>query len=150
MLTSNTDANPGRKFLTCQYTICRSFQWLDEAVAESISTCSTPKQHVSEGCFECGATDHWHSKCPWLKIPCRVEGCSGLRKLKTSGKKCSRGEQFLRCNECPDFQWLKDAKKDFEDHKESTPTNARIIIEAKVADICAKIDKGLALFSSSQ
>ncbi|OVA02957.1 zinc finger protein [Macleaya cordata] len=144
MLTSKTDANPSRKFLTCQYSGCGSFQWLDEAVAESIRTHSTPKQHISEGCFECGNSDHWHNECPWVKNPCRIEGCSGTRKLKISGTKWSNGEKFLRCNKCPDFQWLKDAVKEVENVEGNTPINARIVIEASLSDLCASFKKDCA------
>ncbi|OVA18838.1 zinc finger protein [Macleaya cordata] len=138
MLTSNTKANPGKRFLTCQYSGCRSFQWLDEAITESISTCSTPKQHISEGCFECGGSDHWYNECPWVRNPCRKDGCVGIRKLKISGKKWSDGEKFLRCNLCEDFEWLKDVKKELEITPKS-PINARIVIEA---NLCEQFKKG--------
>ncbi|OVA04194.1 zinc finger protein [Macleaya cordata] len=35
---TNTEKNPNRKFLRCQYANCDEFQWLDESIVDSMSS----------------------------------------------------------------------------------------------------------------
>ena len=72
------------------------------------SSCSSSSSSTtSEGCFQCGETDHWVRSCPWKESPC-PSGCQGTRKLWTSRQKKSYGKKFLKCLQCGSFEWLYD------------------------------------------
>ncbi|OVA03945.1 zinc finger protein [Macleaya cordata] len=143
LMISRTSKNPNRMFLKCQYATCNgSFQWLDDVILENqtvTGNSSTPTQHRSVGCFGCGESDHWKKHCPWLGTTCRVLGCSGIREMKLSSWEGHKGEKYLWCSKCQDFQWFTEAQKLKEASKPSTPVGARIVIETTLEDFCSKL-----------
>ncbi|OVA08936.1 zinc finger protein [Macleaya cordata] len=143
LLVSGTVKNPGRMFLKCQYSTCGNFQWLDDAISESMGTTgssSTLKQHRSVGCFGCGERDHWRNKCPWVGATYRVEGCSGVRDMKVSTWEGQEGDKYLGCTKCTDTQWFKEVKKLKEASKFDSPVGAQIVIQTTLEDLCSKLE----------
>ncbi|OVA06269.1 zinc finger protein [Macleaya cordata] len=117
LLVSGTAKNPGRMFWRCQYSTCGNFQWLDDAISESMGTTgssSTPKQH-------------------------RVEGCSGVRDMKISTWEGHEGEKYLGCTKCADTQWFKEAQKLKGASKFDSPVGAQIVIQTTLENLYSKL-----------
>ncbi|OVA19131.1 zinc finger protein [Macleaya cordata] len=118
--TSNTDENPGKKFLVCDK--CSSFEWLCDAIAKHEDTIKqekllgkNPSSSRGKGipisydipiddfcdefdiktrvakCYHCNATEHMARECPWKSIPCTGQGCNAKMRLRTSSRQWSLG-----------------------------------------------------------
>ncbi|OVA10363.1 hypothetical protein BVC80_1493g4 [Macleaya cordata] len=106
LLRSSQPTSLSKKFFTCHHPTCNRFQWFEEAF-NGVSSSST--QHpYGDGCFGCGATDHWIKACPWRDTQCTEPNCKGMRKLKISGTEHNYGISYLKCLECDTCEWLSD------------------------------------------
>ncbi|OVA08169.1 hypothetical protein BVC80_1721g28 [Macleaya cordata] len=56
LLCSTQPNSVGRRFLTCQKSTCKQFQWLEKALSLVVS--SPPQSYYVDGCFGCGDTNH--------------------------------------------------------------------------------------------
>lgn len=134
---SNTSSNPGRKFLACQYGSCTNgWKWLDEELKLALE----PKNIAQNQCYRCNEIGHWMKECPWIGLKCRV--CSSNRVLKTSGKSTSKGDKYLKCYNCQDFQWLKDAQnaKRKEDIMQQQGVEPTVTINMSLAQFCSQFN----------
>ncbi|KAF5192780.1 hypothetical protein FRX31_017630 [Thalictrum thalictroides] len=133
---SQTSDNPGRKFLSCQF--CSSFQWLDQAITQAWTVKGVGQ--TSNGCFKCGEIGHWQNACPWVNSKCNKQGCTGKRKLLTSGTESSLGNKFLKCGVCQSFQWLKHAIEDAKKSSESV-CDPVVTIQVPLSQLCKSLTK---------
>ncbi|KAF9623111.1 hypothetical protein IFM89_037513 [Coptis chinensis] len=99
--------NNKKRFIKCQK--CELAQWLDDLMGNSSdkpNDLGTPPAAVKKGpgCFVCKAEEHWSYTCPWKWSPCKM--CTTIRDVRTSTQLRSKGEKFLKCPRCDEFEWL--------------------------------------------
>ena len=108
---------------------CPIFTTIVQAAQSSSGAQSSNTTQSSSCCFNCEQSSHWANHCPWKTSNCPI-GC-GARKLLTSIRDWSKGQKFIKCMKCGNFEWLKDAMKN-----ETRGSNINVKIKVNLYDLC--------------